>query len=100
MYTLCKCWNIKAESIAVKNPRANEIVERLHELLADMLRCQLSKRHQHDQPVADMLSVAAYGVRATVHGTTQYTPGQLVFSKDMILQTHIEADFEMVRLRR
>jgi hypothetical protein len=80
MYTLCKRWNIKPEPITVKNPRANAIVERLHKLMANMLCCQLSKQHQHDQPVADMLSAAAYGVRVTVHGTTQYTPGQLVFS--------------------
>jgi hypothetical protein len=33
-------------------------------------------------------------------GVTQYTPGQLVFNKDMILRTHMEADMDMVRLRR
>ena len=70
MYTLCKRWNIKPEPITVKNPQANAIVEHLHKLMGDMLRCALSRHHQHDDPAADLLSAAAYGVQATVHGTT------------------------------
>ena len=100
MYALCARWHIKPEPIAVRNPRANAIVERLHKIMGDMLRCQLAKRHDNDDPVADLLSAAAYGIRSTIHGTTQYTPGQLIFSKDMILRTHMEADMDMVRLRR
>jgi transposase InsO family protein len=100
LYALCKRWNIKPEPITVKNPRANAIIERLHRTLGDMLRCQLVKRHDNDDPVSDLLSAAAYAIRATIHGTTHYTPGQLVFSKDMILRTHIQADMELVRLRR
>jgi len=100
LYALCKRWNIKPEPITVKNPRANAIVERLHRTLGDMLRCQLVKRHENDDPINDLLSAAAYAIRATVHGTTRYTPAQLVFSKDMILRTHIQADMELVRLRR
>jgi hypothetical protein len=100
MYALCARWHIKPEPITVKNPRANAIVERLHKVMGDMLKCQLAKRHDNDDPVADLLSAAAYGIRNTIHGTTQYTPGQLVFSKDMILRTHMEADMDMVRLRR
>jgi hypothetical protein len=47
-----------------------------------------------------MLSAAAYGIRATVHGTTLQTPGQLVFHKDMILRSHIETNIELIRARR
>ena len=100
LYALCKRWNIKPEPITVKNPRANAIIERLHRTLGDMLRCQLVRKHDNDDPISDLLSAAAYAIRATIHGTTRYTPGQLVFSKDMILRTHIQADMELVRLRR
>jgi len=92
LYALCRRWNIRPEPITVRNPRANAIVERLHRIMGDMLRCALSRRHIKDDPVKDLLSAAAYGIRATVHGTTKFTPGQLVFSKDMILRTHIQAD--------
>ena len=100
LFTLCKRWHIKPEPITVRNPRANAIVERLHKTMADMLRCQLVSKHDNDDPVNDMLSAAAYGIRATVHGTTRYTPSQLVFNKDMILRTHMEADLEILRQRR
>ena len=56
--------------------------------------------YEIDDPLRDLLSAAAYGIRATVHGTTLFTPGQLVFSKDMILRTHIDADYEFIRRRR
>jgi transposase InsO family protein len=93
-------WFIKPEPITVKNPRANAIVERMHKILGDMLRTQLASRYATENPVEDLLSAAAYALRATVHGVTQYTPAQLVFSKDMILRTNVEANMELVRLRR
>ena len=44
----------------------------------------------------DLLSAAVYALHATVHGVTQYTPAQLVFSKAMILRTNVEANVELV----
>ena len=88
-------WYVKPEPITVKNPRANAIVERMHRVLGDMLRIQLAKRHQHDEPIADMTSAAAYAIRATVHGTTKYTPSQLLYAKDMVLRTTMEANVEL-----
>jgi len=67
--------------------------------MQDMLRVQLVTQHEHDDPVQSMLSAAAYGLRATVHGTTLATPGQLVFNKDMILRSHMETNLELVRQR-
>jgi transposase InsO family protein len=93
-------WYIKPEPITVKNPQANAVVERLHKIMGDMLRVQLVTKHSHDDPLRDLLSAAAYGVRATVHGTTMCTPGQLVFSKDMILRSNMEANIELVKRRR
>ena len=48
----------------------------------------------------DLTSAAAYALRATVHGVTKYTPAQLVYNKDMILRTKMEAKVELVRQRR
>ena len=68
--------------------------------MADMIRVQLVTHHKHDDPVADMCAAAAYAIRGTVHGTTQYTPAQLVFGKDLILSTKMQANMELVRQRR
>ena len=97
---LTKKWYVNRAPITVKNPRANAIVERLHKIMGDMLRVQLVSKGQHNQPIKSMLSAAAYGIRAAVHGVTQYTPGQLVFGKDMILRSTMEANLELVRQRR
>ena len=72
----------------------------MHGIMGNMIRVQLTKRHEHEDPVCDLLSAAAYGIRATVHGTTGFSPAQLAFSKDMILRTTMEANMELVRQRR
>ena len=96
---MCQQWFIKPEPITVKNPRANAIVERMHRILGDMLRVQLATKHPKEDPVKELTSAAAYAIQATVHGVMRFTPGQLVFSKDMILRTHVEANMELVRQR-
>jgi len=99
-HCLLSKWYIKKEPITVKNPTANAIVEQLHCIMGDMLHVQIASRHAHDDPVRDYLSAAAYGIRATVHGTTLYSPGQVVFNKDMIVQSHVETNVELIRARR
>lgn len=99
-HTTCLIWHIKPEPITNKNPRANAIVERMHRVLGDMLRVQLATRHAKEDPIYDMTSAAAYALRATVHGVTQYSPAQLVYSRDMILRTKMEANIELARKRR
>ena len=93
-------WYIKPEPITVKNPRANAIVERMHKVLGDMLRVQLTRKHPTEDVVYELTSAAAYGIRATVHGTNRFTPAQVVFSKDMVLRTTMEASIELIRQRR
>jgi len=72
----------------------------MHKVLGDMIRIQLTSKHKHDDPIKDMTSAAAYAIRATVHGTTKHTPSQLVYAKDMILRTKMEANVEHVRTLR
>ena len=93
-------WFILPVPITVKNPRANSIVERMHSVLGDMIRVQLVSKHPKENPVEDLTSAAAYAIRSTVHGVTKYTPGQMVFQKDMILRTNMAAKVELVRQRR
>lgn len=82
--------------ITVKNPRTNTTVERMHQTLGDMLRFQLTRKHPKENVIEELTSAAAYGLRATVHGTTKCTPAQLVFNKDLIMRTNMEANVELV----
>ena len=69
-------------------------------MMGDMIRTKLVKHHAHDDPIRDICTAVAYGIRATVHGTTKMTPAQLVFQKDMILRTNVEVNMELIRRRR
>jgi len=52
-------WFIRPVPIAAKNPRANAVVERMHRVLGDMLRAQLVKHHEKDDPIKDFASASA-----------------------------------------
>ena len=56
------------------------------------IRKQTSKKNV----VEELTSAAAFGIQATVHGVTRFTPAQLVFNKDLILRTNMEANVELV----
>jgi len=97
---LCVKWYIRPVPITAKNPRANAIVERMHRVLGDMLKVQSVKCHEKDDLIKDLTSAAAYAMRAAVHRVTKCIPSQLVFAKDMILRTTVEASVELARQRR
>jgi hypothetical protein len=100
MRKLANKWHIEPVPITAKNPRANSIVERLHFVMADKVRAQLASKNKYHDPVKEILSAATYGIRAAVHSVTGYTPGQLVYGRDMLLRTVIETDMELVKRRR
>jgi hypothetical protein len=57
-----------------------------------------------NDPWKGILSATAFAVPSTFHTTLQntpsYTPGQLVFGRDMILNVKHEADWEYIRARK
>ena len=69
------------------DPQANSIVERIHQVLNDMLRTMELEEREIDpsKPFDEALNAAPYAIRCTYHTTLQATPGQLVFGRDMIL---------------
>jgi len=73
-HSSCIKWFIRPVPIAAKNPRANVIVERMHTVLGDMLRVQLVKCHEKDDPIKDLTSAVAHAMRAAVHGIAKCTP--------------------------
>ena len=47
-----------------------------------------------------ILASTMFALRATVHTTTQYTPAQLVFGCDSILNQSHDVDWEAVKKRK
>ena len=95
-------YGIKAKPITTRNPQANAIVERIHQVIGNMVRTfELRDNYlDDDDPWKGILSAVAFAVRSTYHTTLQKTPGQLVFGRDMILNVQHIANWEYIRNRK
>jgi hypothetical protein len=92
-------YGIKRKPITVRNPQANAIVERIHQVIANMVRTfELETNYLDvDDPWKGILSATAFAVRSTYHTTLKKTPGQLVFGRDMIFNIQHVANWEYIR---
>ena len=90
---------VKAKPITVRNPQANAIVERVHQVIGNIIRTfELESNYlDEDDPWKGILSATAFAVRSTFHTTLRNTPGQLVFGRDMIFNIKHEANWEYIR---
>ena len=91
-------YGIKRKPITVRNPQANAIVERIHQVIANMIRTfELETNYlNQDDPWKEILSATAFAVRYKAY-TLKKTPGQLVFGKDMIFNIKHVANWEYIR---
>jgi transposase InsO family protein len=93
---------IKVKPIAVRNPQANAIVERVHQVIGHIIRAfELESNYlDEEDPWKGILSATAFAVQSTFHTTLRNTPGQLVFGRDMIFNIKHEANREFIRKRK
>ena len=80
-------YRIPCNSISVRNPQANAIVERVHQIIGNIICTFIIQEMDLDNenPCEGSLSSTMCAIRSTVHTTTQHTPSQLVFVMDTIL---------------
>ena len=95
-------YGVQAKPITVRNPQANAIVERVHQVIGNIIRTFELENNYLDEgdPWKGILSATAFAVRSTFHTTLRNTPGQLVFGRDMILNVKHEANWEYIRARK
>ena len=53
-----------------------------------------------DNPWDGILSATMFALRATVHTTSQYTPAQLVFGRDSVLNVRHKANWKLIKERK
>jgi hypothetical protein len=70
-------YGVKAKPITVRNPQANAIVERVHQVIGNIIRTfELENNYLDDNdPRKGILSATAFAVQFTFHTTLQNTPG-------------------------
>jgi transposase InsO family protein len=95
-------YGVKAKPITVRNPQANAIVERVHQVIGNIIRTFELENNYLDEtdPWKGILSATAFAVRSTFHTTLKNTPGQLVYGRDMIFNVKHEANWEFIRARK
>ena len=95
-------YGIEVSSITTRNPQANAILERVHQTIGNIIRTfNVRKMTLDDQnPWDGILASTMFALRATVHTTTQYTPTQLAFGRDSILNVRHEANWNIIKQRK
>ena len=102
---LLRQWGIRDTLIGVRNPQANAVCERMHQVVGNILRTILHTNPPQDETNANAmvdyaLQLAIYAMRTTVHRTLGIAPGSLVFHRDMIMDLPFVADLLLLRNKR
>jgi hypothetical protein len=93
---LLSSYGITPCPISVQNPQANAILERVHQVIGNMVRTSdLTTHHWYD-----LLHAVAFAVRGTFHTTLQATPSQLIFGRDLILDASFTANWTAIIARK
>ena len=93
-------YGIKRKIIPMQNPQANGIVKHVHQILRNFIRSfklQDNLYLDSDDPWLGILTAASFAMCSMNHTTLRATPGQLIFGRDMILNTQYLADWTMIK---
>ena len=96
-------YGIVKKAITPRNPQANSILERIHQVIGNMIKTfQIYDREdlEEQDPWSGILSAIMFGVRATYHTTLEATPSQLVFGRDAILPIQHQADWKYIQTKK
>ena len=99
---LLKDWSIKPKCTTIKNPTANSPVERIHQVIRHMFLTKNFKETIFDNidPFGSILASVAWAIRASYNSTTQATPAQLVFGRDMMFNISSLVNWKNLSMRK
>ena len=73
------------------NPQSNSILERIHQVLSDGLRVydleNIDIDPEDDDPFDEYLSAVSYAIRSSYHQTHGFSPAQIVYGRDMFIDS-------------
>ena len=87
----------------VKPPQSNAFIERVHQVLRNMLRSKsLIEAYEKDveDPWSDVLASVGWEIRSPYHTTLEASPAQLIYGRDMIFPLQYKAEWEFLRTRK
>jgi hypothetical protein len=95
---LCVTYGIKPKPTVVKNPQANVILDRLHQVVAQMLRTAELNMAETVTPndVNVFLDNAAWAICSTYHTVLKASPGTNFFGSNMLFDIQFIADWNKI----
>ena len=96
-------YGIKQKVISMQNPQANAVVECVHQTLGNLIRSlelQTNPYLDEDDPWTGILMAVTFALHSMYHTTLHAMPGQLVFSRDMVLNIQYQADWMAIKVHK
>ncbi len=99
---LCESYCIKRKATTVKNPRANGVLEHVHQVLEQMLHTAELDMVDSVTPndVDVFLDNAAWAIHSTYHTVLKASPGAAIFGQDMLLDIPFVSDWHKIGQQR
>ncbi len=95
---LCVTYGIKRKPTTIENPQVNAILERLHQVLAQMLRTSKLNMAETITPndINVFLDNAAWAICSTYHTVLKASSGAAIFGRDMIFDIPFIANLKKI----
>ena len=99
---LCDSYGLKRKPTTIKNPQANAILERVHQVLMNMLRTAALDMAETVSPsdIDTYIHDAAWAIRSTYHTVLKASPGSAIFGRDMLFDIPYIANWNKIGDRR
>ena len=99
---MVESFSIKHKPTTVKNPQANSILERIHQVVMSMVRTSHLDMQKTCEPemTDEILSNVGWAIRSTYHTMLGSSPGSAVFGRDMLFDIPYLADWVTIGRRR
>ena len=98
-------WAITHACTTARNPAGNGIVERMHLSIGNSLRVLLKDnvcqtQHEAHRLLERALSSALHSVRCNISESTNHSPGEMVFKRNMFHDVPVDFDMNEINERR
>jgi hypothetical protein len=96
--TLCDSYGIKRKPTTIKNPQANAICERIHQVQGTMMRTSEIDMAKSVEPadIDTFIDNAAWSICSTYHTILKASPGAAIFGRDMLFDVVFIADWKLI----
>jgi hypothetical protein len=96
--TLCDSYGIKHKPTMIRNPQANAICERVHQVLGTTMHTSELDMADSVYPadIDTFIDNAAWAIRSTYHTVLKASPGAAIFGQDMLFNIPFVADWKQL----